>query len=519
MLKILIVDDEKGTRDVLVKLINWAELGITCIGEAEDGVQALKIASVEKPDILITDIKMPKMNGIELVEKIREFIPDCKIIFLTGYSDKEYLKAAIRYKAVSYVEKPVELNEITNVLKIAAAESLAEKEQKQKHLTDEIDALSLELISNKPEWDIIRAKITKLNLPFNDSAFYATVILHFNMMDVETQGCHDIIRNICIDKLKSHLASFESNYISGYKESEYLLLHFTSANQDFEEVTAAVQSYLDEIRTLVSFPLISAAIGSPEKGLAGISNSYKNAVIALQRRFFKGIKNILPYYDVASDPFTFDDSWLKQIANALNKGSLNDTVIIMKRLANEIRNYENTQPDYIRNVYFRIAMILSMHAKERNIQLLNDECSFILDSIASSTTLDEIESETLSLIHSVYSYLEQNTNTGDLISKAKECIQKNYSDPGLSVNTIAQNIFLTTSYLCVMFKKGTGKTVNQYITEYRIEKAKELLKNHTARIRDTAEDVGYVDAKYFARVFEKTTGLKPKKYMELHYES
>ena len=518
MLKILIVDDEKGTRDVIVNLINWSELGISWVGEAEDGVQALEIAAVEKPDIIITDIKMPKMNGIELVENLREVIPNCKIIFLTGYSDKEYFKAAIRYKAVSYVEKPVDLNEITCVLKIAATESLSEKEQRQKYLTDEISALSLDLI-NKTKWNNIHDRIAELNLLFNDTFFYTTAILHFHMEDAETQGYHDIIRSESLDKLKAHIACFEGRYILGFKGSDHLILHFSLEKQNFEEVKIALQSYLDEMRALYSFTIISAALGSTEKGLAEIPSSYNAAVLALQQRFFKGIKRVLSYHDITSSPFAFNDSWLQQIRDALIKGSLSDTVIIIKRLANEIRKYENTQPDYIRNVYVRIVILLSLHAKERNVQLLKDECSYIQDSITNSMTLDDIEGEIISLINSVFSYMEPNIGNDDIISKITKFIHEHYTDPELSVNAIADNIYLTTSYICVFFKKVTGKTINQYITEYRIEKAKGLLRHQMVKIQDAAENVGYADAKYFSRVFEKTTGLKPKKYMELHYEA
>jgi len=208
LLKILVVDDEKGTRDVISKLINWNELGIGWVGEAEDGADALQIAKDEKPDILLTDIKMPKMNGIQLVENLREALPNCKIIFLTGYSDKEYLKAAIRYKAVNYVEKPVDLNELTKVLKSAAKEALADKEHWQKQITEEMSAFCLELISTKNGLTNIDEKIKVLGLQFEDSFYYMTAILHFHLSSEKIQENHDDIRKECLGSLVNKLAPF-----------------------------------------------------------------------------------------------------------------------------------------------------------------------------------------------------------------------------------------------------------------------------------------------------------------------
>mgnify|MGYP000966054924 FL=1 len=214
MLKILVVDDEKGTRDVISKLINWNELGIGWVGEAEDGADALQIAKDEKPDILLTDIKMPKMNGIQLVENLREALPNCKIIFLTGYSDKEYLKAAIRYKAVNYVEKPVDLNELTKVLKSAAKEALADKEHWQKQITEEMSAFCLELISTKNGLTNIDEKIKVLGLQFEDSFYYMTAILHFHLSSEKIQENHDDIRKECLGSLVNKLAPFDKKCLA-----------------------------------------------------------------------------------------------------------------------------------------------------------------------------------------------------------------------------------------------------------------------------------------------------------------
>lgn len=136
MLKIIIVDDERRTREGLKKNIKWAELGIETVETADDGIEALEIAINLEPDIVVCDIKMPEMDGIEFATRLREKLPEVQIIFLSGYADKEYLKSAIRLKAVEYVEKPVDIEEIAGVIKKAAA--ICESENRRKNKIEEI---------------------------------------------------------------------------------------------------------------------------------------------------------------------------------------------------------------------------------------------------------------------------------------------------------------------------------------------------------------------------------------------
>jgi len=130
MIKILIVDDEKITRDSLEQFIPWAQLGISNVETAKNGFVALSLVKESKPDIILCDIRMPKMNGIEFVTKVREFDADCKIIFLSAHADKEYLKSAINLKAVSYIEKPILMEELKEVLRTTVALCMEEMEKK-----------------------------------------------------------------------------------------------------------------------------------------------------------------------------------------------------------------------------------------------------------------------------------------------------------------------------------------------------------------------------------------------------
>jgi two-component system, response regulator YesN len=127
LLKALVIDDEDMTRNILLNFLPWLEMGVESVCEANNGVNALELVSTFVPDIVLCDVRMPKMDGIEFSTHLYELLPDCKIIFLSAYTDKEYLKSAIKLKAVSYIEKPIDLDEITEILKQAIAECLERK--------------------------------------------------------------------------------------------------------------------------------------------------------------------------------------------------------------------------------------------------------------------------------------------------------------------------------------------------------------------------------------------------------
>ncbi|MEN8905995.1 MAG: response regulator, partial [Clostridiales bacterium] len=176
MLSILIVEDEKHTREGLLKYIPWQKIGIDKTYDAENGLQALEIANDFCPNIILTDVRMPKMNGIELSRKIRKKFPDCKIIFLSSYTDKEYLKSAIEINAVNYIEKPVDLNEVNSILKNTVYICMEEQkkealEKTYKSIVTENflklnEMISFEIIQKDINLELIKNKLNEVKFDY-----------------------------------------------------------------------------------------------------------------------------------------------------------------------------------------------------------------------------------------------------------------------------------------------------------------------------------------------------------------
>ncbi|MDF2988858.1 MAG: histidine kinase, partial [Eubacterium sp.] len=175
-MKLLIVDDEVNTRKGIIGRLPLSEMGITEVCEADDGINGLKAVSAFEPDIILTDVRMPRMDGVEMVYKIREQLPGCQVIFMSGYSDKEYLKSAIELKALNYIEKPINMNELKGALQ--ASISLCEEERNKKKLLKTSlslisNELALQLISRTPDWLSIAGNINAAHLDIPQEGIFA----------------------------------------------------------------------------------------------------------------------------------------------------------------------------------------------------------------------------------------------------------------------------------------------------------------------------------------------------------
>ncbi len=361
---VLIVDDETMPRTVLQEHLPWEELSVTRILQASDGEEGIEMAKIHHPDIIISDIKMPRKNGIEMASAIREFLPQCQFIFLSGYTDKEYLKGAIKVKAASYVEKPIDLDEITEILR-----------------------------------DVI-------------------------------QECR-------------HSAS---------PDPAELFFRGSSAN------------------------------GRP-----------------LNDRVFTCGKNVL-----------------RQLEDAIKHNKQRETLAGLQEMYEQIIQCEGTSPEYLRHLYCQVIFLFLNAAQARNIQEITDKTDFLLYTGTKQETLAGLFHILQETAKRYFSALE--TPDPDIASRVDRYLEQHYHDCTLTVQTIADNLGFTNTYLCAAYKKSCGRTINQRMTDIRIHHAKDLLEQTPQKLYEVAHNVGYADGKYFAKLFTKETGITPKQYREKHLD-
>ncbi len=521
MLKTLIVDDETLTRDILRNYIPWNNYGITDLKEADDGMSALELVRGWKPDIVLTDIKMPRLNGIELSTRLRESCPDCKIIFLTAYSDKEYIKSAIKLKAVSYIEKPINLDEIAEVLKSTILEFKKEKETKEAGIRYLMNELSLKLASGGMDPESVKPDIRNMNLYFPKDGRYVTTIVRFVLRNMENEKETPIYLRQITGSLVTMLRNRSRDFVYGFKSNDCIVLHFALLS-DFEipQLITLLDHSIKEVKKQhreVSRMLVG--MGQCVTGLNNIYLSHQASAAALEKQFYTSYDTVVRYYENSTCIYKFDENLLAHIADYLKQDKKDEAISLIKKLSADIKNHRNTPPDTVKNYFFKIILIIAKAAEDRNIPFLKDECKFILDSVTTSYTLDEIETNITKLILSVTASMQARMNGENPVTKVSRYIRDNYGNISLSLGTLSENLYFTPSYICTLFKKETGKTINQYINEVRIEKAKDLLKEEAIKFYEIARRVGYNDGKYFSKVFNKMVGMKPKKFRELHHNA
>lgn len=506
MIKILIADDESFTREGIKEMVNWEKLNISEIREAYDGVNALEILEDYEPNILLTDVKMPRLDGINLAFKTRELYPNCIILFMSGYSDKEYLKSAIKLKAINYVEKPIEIDELEESLNTAVIEF-----SKNNVIQNSIEKNFINDISTIKDPKTIDSIINSyFPKGFNEkisTSFYVTVLVR------TIESIQDNSTN-CINEIKSiiHLYNFDG-FVSLEKDHEITIQLFFSKNITSINNSKIFSSFfvsLDEY--LKTFTKYYIYVGSIVHDIKDMYISYSDAVQLRDRSFFKDYNSII-FNDNCTKNFTFDTNIYEDFDLSLKNEDKQNLIKIINNLTYSILLSSNAEVSYIKDIYYKMLLKIINYSKNKNLDIskyINDNNVF--DIVMSFNNIYEIKHYLLDKIDELFIALNEKNQCNEPALKIIKYIHNNYSNYDLSLDDISKNTFLTPAYICVIFKDYTGKTVNKYISEHRIKKAKELIKNPDIKMSDIAQEVGFRDGNYFAKIFKKETGCSPTEY-------
>ena len=521
----MVVDDEIISREGIIRNINKRNLDISVIKQADDGVHALLLAQNYHPDIVLSDVRMPRMDGIEMAYKLREADPDVKIIFMSGYSEKKYLKSAIHLRALSYVDKPIDYDELEKVL--VEAIQMVHDERKKREETDihERLAKNFPLIKNEIALKLI-TNYHDSGKPFDYSLLgiqpesdFVTVLIQ--LLHKENITNHDYF-TLMEDTMEQLMFNLEAHGLVGIptiKDDYYILLHIACPAHNphllKKENILKIFSNLVPLWNNIDY---FVAVGRQVSGIGNVSESYRSAVLALQKLFFVGFNQILFSDNEKVDSYLFLDEKIKEFRKYLLQDNEEHAISLIHNLTKELTLYTNTLASNIKNYFYR--MLLQLYETSRDLFL--DTFLAIHDYnqswqiLIKFNTLSELETYTLEQIGLFFEYRNKKRDNSSKVLQIKSYIASNYLDSNLSVKQISEYSFISMAYMCSMFKQETGNTINQYITNLRIEKAKELLKNKSYNISDVAELVGISDSQYFARIFRKNVDMTPTMYKETY---
>jgi len=514
-MNLLIVDDEELTREGLLNSIDWASLGIINIYQADDGINGLALARKHKPQIILSDVRMPRMDGIEMANRIREDSPDCHIIFMSGYSDKEYLKAAIRLKAISYVEKPILPREVEDAVKEAiSADAIHQlnKDSATRQMREANAKLALEITYLKLEdADVIDRQFTALHMPVKQSTSFTTLIVKF--VDGFSSIGNTALGGI-LDEFNRLTEPYHIKYLWAVKQDEYLICHLFSADRlSFPLLSKIIHKLSDILSKSCHFYI---AVGKSVTGASKVFDSYNSAVILLASSFFYEYNSVLQNEKENRESTQISLDIISNFHEALSSQNKEEALIIVKSLYSKLINNQGVLVNYVKDFYYKLFMELYRTAAHMQVYLSDTEGSSetILDYISKSGTLTILHNLLMEKVDRLFLSMETNIQENSTIFLIKAFISKNFQNENLSVKDISEHVYLSTSYVCTIFKNETGKTLNQYLTEYRIGRAKILLLDPRYKITDISAKVGYNDGNYFGKTFKKMVGLSPSEFRE-----
>lgn len=516
-MKVLIIDDEKLTREGIISTVNWDMIGIYEILEADDGINAVALAKLHKPNIILSDIRMPRMNGIEMYKEIYALYPSTSIIFMSGYSDKEYLKAAITLKAISYVEKPIDTKEIELALKNAVEiQNTYLKNQLSLHSLNKYNQskLGLQLIypSSNANHQVYIRELNSLGYQIRPTTEFTTLII---TLKTNVSILPDQFLNELYTIIETTILNYSFEYILSIKNDQFIILHLFRNDRTKESKLIIICNTLSNYLKKSYYHYI--AVGKTVIGIQHVYASYNIAVSLLQSSFFYDYNSVITS-SYNTMPSITSHSYIAKFTELVVHKNYEETLITSNELYELLKNNQHILPNYAKDIYYRLFTILFETAASFHIIPFQDEnSSTILDFISKDNNLTELHNMLLSKIEQFFICLFHKKKDNVTIYAIKEFISNHYNNETLSVKDISESVYLSSSYVCTLFKNETGKTLNQYLTEYRMEKAKNLLKDSRYKITDISSKVGYSDGNYFGKTFKKLVGLSPSEYRE-HFE-
>ena len=512
-MRLLIVDDEELTRTGLVASIDWQSLGIDEVLQADDGVHGLEQARLHMPEIILCDVRMPRMDGIAMLERIEHILPDSVPIFMSGYSDKAYLKAAIKLKAVNYIEKPLNPAEVQEtILEAVALYNKNVQSRRGETLKSWETASRLAHLLTVPydsNAEAIDGLSQELSVPA-DGFFTAFIVKMDVFPNPESASLEDFHQ-----ELREFLKRCRLQFIYTDKKRQYIVYFLFGEKEPSSKTLKDAGDFLS--RHYGVFGRYSIAGGSPAGGISRAYQSYTQAVILLQSSFFFPENTILlpdgEEEGPVPAPELFSGAPVAAFTEALSSGNREAAEEFLAGLYGDFLENRKLLQNPVKDLYYKLFLCLEDERRHQKITASRTVMS-IAEIIDQCFTFPELHQALREQTDVFFEDAANNSQENPTVFLIKNYIGKNYMNDALSVKDISEHVFLSTSYVCTFFKNETGCTLNQYITEYRMEKAKQLLRDGRYKISDISSRVGYTDGNYFGKSFKKYCGLSPSEYRE-----
>lgn len=555
-IKVFLVEDEYAIREGIKKSVDWEKNGFELVGEAGDGEVAFPKIVKSKPDILITDIRMPFMDGLELSKLVKKELPDIRIVVLSGYDDFNYAKEAISIGVEEYILKPVSGDNLMEELG-RIAESIKVKKQEQelrsKYIRDREEIRILE--QQKFLHDVIGGKMSmgeslelgkELGIDIT-AAYYATILMQVFPKNVQSIDAEE------------YSSSKEATYVKLreiYSDKEHVYLYeqvgdvlcFLERADDEEEIKKNIRSGIEDIKQMISEYddlMFFISVGKVVDRIRDVNSSYADASKKFAERYMY-TDSFVFYEESEGDKEGIREDVRGDRKSSPSKNldinSLDVSMLSKKTVYHFLRNGTLSEIDDLVNEYFEsmgreaiesimlrqyvlmesmLSAVAFLETFGMNKENISETLGNLSNPMQYAESVDSAKDYIRELLTCLIEYRNQMSDKRyiEIIDKAKEYIQDNYKNDDMSLQTVASYVNVSSNHFSAIFRKETGDTFIDYLTTVRMDKAKDLLTCTSMKTSDVGFEVGYRDPHYFSYIFKKTQGMSPKEYRRMKKES
>ncbi|MCY6370035.1 response regulator transcription factor [Clostridium ganghwense] len=511
MIKVMIVDDERFAREGMKRTIDWKKYECEICGEASNGYEGIEVARKTKPDLIVTDISMPGINGIEMAQSIKEFLPECKFIVITGYDDFQYARGAVKINAFDFILKPIDEEEFLSSIEKVHIEFKKNKE----HIDIAREKVLLDMMRGK----IITSKLDEFIREYNidlksiiigciENDNYQKILEkdRFDILHEQNEYIKNII-HLSIGEICHYIVECHENIIAVIIDTEELV-HKDIANI-FESIQLEVMKRKDNTIT----------IGVSNFGsINEMKKVYDESKQALKNKLYEGKGSIIYFVDLKREniiKWTYILNAENEIKLSLRAGDKNKISKQLHDIYFKVLKDNNIGYGIIKQVSIEIVLMALKILTQYNIsveKVLGEEFE-AYKKVEGLHTINELYKWVNEIIISVLRYIKlENINISESgLNKAIKYINEHYTE-NICLKDVSRQVYLSESYLSRRIKKVVGISFVEYITKLRIEKAIEYLQNSNIKVSEVALKVGYPDYRYFSRIFKKHTGYSPSEF-------
>lgn len=532
MYSILVIDDEKWIRKGIIAKLNYREFKFKSIFEAENGQDALNIVKTQHPQIIISDVRMPKMDGIQLLREVGAFYKDIKFIFISGYAEFDYVQKAVSLGAKDYILKPIVdeelkstlikvINELDNEMSIKIAA------KKDKEIKEANEIFKLEYVLNEVFYD---NNMKNLSIPIDElykndlNSKFVVAILHLHNKQDEidennnNEGYFKTFKNSIFEMLPSINNKCDLNVLifNNLRNSKEIFIIIIGNDVTLLKVNSV--DYISKVYNIISEKVYNNfTIGLSDVAEEISKKLYDEAKCALELRLIYGNKRVYKYKDFVTNEknfFIYPEDKLKILSKCIQVGDLKNINILLNDLF-ITRALNEKSCEYISMLYSECVNLLVKICNEEEIHINNVMQHEMItgEKVCNYNNCEDIVKDFCNTIKYI---MGQRTNCSffnnlSVVDKTEKYIKQHYSEE-LTVNELSQKFLINPTYYSNLFSKEVGLTLSKYITKVRIKNACKLLEGTSIGISDISFNVGYQDLQYFYRVFKKEMKLTPAEY-------